>query len=251
MQVPFISVRIVVDKNNRSHFGSRDARLKGLGGRRGRSSFGRFRMGHVRATLAGKSFEAVVQGEFLVVSVATWLEGGGELLTSKPRRVPPSSPPSRSPSKESKQSESSPEPSPAPSCDRSRSPEPRRRERPVVTVPLPNPPPFVPRPAPPASSSGRKRQWAGRKHKKRTLAVGPLVYHFSLHPSAADPLRASVGASASPHCTHLTVGVASNTNFCFPPSTTHGAFELLLLTILSFDRCVGAVARARCRTPAF
>lgn len=196
MQVPFISVRIVVDKNNRSHFGSRDARLKGLGGRRGRSSFGRFRMGHVRATLAGKSFEAVVQGEFLVVSVATWLEGGGELLTSKPRRVPPSSPPSRSPSKESKQSESSPEPSPAPSCDRSRSPEPRRRERPVVTVPLPNPPPFVPRPAPPASSSGRKRQWAGRKHKKRTLAVGPLVYHFSLHPSAADPLRASVGRAS-------------------------------------------------------
>ena len=26
-----------------------------------------------------------------------------------------------------------------------------------------------------------------------------------------------MGASASPHCTHLTVGVASNTNFCFHP----------------------------------
>ena len=105
---PFISFGINCDlllfswvvNSGSSHFGSR---LKGFGrrGALGRSSFERFRMSHVRATLAGKSFEAVVQGEFAVVSVATWLEGGGELLTPKPRLVPPSSPPSRSPSKES------------------------------------------------------------------------------------------------------------------------------------------------------
>ncbi len=57
--------------------------LKGFGRRDalGRSSFERFRMSHVRATLAGKSFEAVVQGEFVVVGVATWPEAGGKLLT--------------------------------------------------------------------------------------------------------------------------------------------------------------------------